>query len=421
MRGQSAVDTFDPNANGRVRTIVVQPDGKILIGGDFTGLTPNGGPFVTRNYIARLNTNGTVDTTFNPNADATVRTIAVQSDGRVLAGGDFALIGGQSRQGIARLNATTGAAESFNTNSVGIVYAIALQTNGQVLASGGFQLAGEFVLRRLVRLHAATGAADSSFNPDPNGRVDTIAVQSADGKILVGGIFATIGGQPRSRIARLDGSTGAADSFNPNASNQVASIVVQSDGKVWAGGLFTGIGGQTRNYLARLDGSTGAADSADPSPNNTVLALAIQTDGKILVGGNFTSIGGQSRNYLARLNPGTGLADSFNPNPNNGVESIALQGEGKVLVGGNFTSVSARTRNRIARLETQPRLNIQRSANTNVVLSWITNFTGFTLEASANLNTNIWNIVSPAPVVSGTNNVVTNAANNPGRFYRLRP
>ena len=67
----------------------------------------------------------------------------------------------------------------------------------------------------------------------------------------------------------------------------------------------------------------------------------------------------------------------------------------------------------------QPLLNIQRSANTNVVLSWATNFTGFTLEANTNLNTNVWSAVSPAPVVSGTNNVVTNAASGPEKYFRL--
>jgi hypothetical protein len=68
----------------------------------------------------------------------------------------------------------------------------------------------------------------------------------------------------------------------------------------------------------------------------------------------------------------------------------------------------------------QPRLNIQRSANTNVVLSWPTDFTGFTLESNTNLNTNTWSVVSPAPAVNGTNNVVTNTVSGSTRFYRLR-
>ena len=117
VRGQSALDGFDPNANGVIHVVVVQPDGKILIGGDFTTLSPNGGAAVTRNRIARLNADGTLDTAFDPNANGTVFSIALQADGKILAGGFFTSIGGQTRNRIARLDATTGLADSFDPNA----------------------------------------------------------------------------------------------------------------------------------------------------------------------------------------------------------------------------------------------------------------------------------------------------------------
>ena len=43
VRGQSALDGFDPNVNANVRVVLVQPNGKILIGGDFTTLSPTAG------------------------------------------------------------------------------------------------------------------------------------------------------------------------------------------------------------------------------------------------------------------------------------------------------------------------------------------------------------------------------------------
>src|SRR6266581_1419834 len=86
--------------------------------------------------------------------------------------------------------------------------------------------------------------------------------------------------------------------------------------KVLAGGVFTSIGGQPRNYIARLDATTGLADSFDPNANNVVRSIAVQADGKILAGGGFTSIGGQTRDRIARLDATTGLADSFDPNAN---------------------------------------------------------------------------------------------------------
>ena len=88
-RGQSALDGFDPNANGAIRVIVVQPDGKILIGGEFTTLSPNGGAAVTRNRMARLNPDSTLDAAFDPNAQGLVFAIAVQADGKVLVAGEF--------------------------------------------------------------------------------------------------------------------------------------------------------------------------------------------------------------------------------------------------------------------------------------------------------------------------------------------
>src|SRR5947207_1996870 len=110
-RGQSALDGFDPNANGAVHAVVVQPDGKILIGGDFTTLSPNGGPAVTRNYIARLDPDSTLAASFDPSANSSVYSIAVQADGKILAGSYFNTIGPQPRDFIARLDATTGAAD----------------------------------------------------------------------------------------------------------------------------------------------------------------------------------------------------------------------------------------------------------------------------------------------------------------------
>ena len=93
---------FNPNANGSVSAIAIQSDGKVLLGGFFTTV---GG--VTRNRIARLNSDGTLDTGFNPNASATVNAIAIQSDGKVLLGGQFTTVGGVTRNRIARLNLTS--------------------------------------------------------------------------------------------------------------------------------------------------------------------------------------------------------------------------------------------------------------------------------------------------------------------------
>ena len=360
MRAQSALDGFDPNANGTVYAAVVQPDGKIVIGGNFTTIAPNGGGAVARSRIARLNPDGTLDAAFNPNANDTVLSLALQADGKILAGGFFTSIGGELRNHMARLDATTGLADSLNPDVDGLVNSIAVQTDGKILAAGAFTSVGGQTRHNIARLDPTTGLADS-FNPNANDQIRAVAVQ-ADGKILAGGFFLTIGGQTRHYIARLDPTTGLADSFNPNPVNVVLSIVVQADGKILVGGVFDAIGGQGRGHIARLDPTTGLADSFNPNASWIVTSIAVQPDGHILAGGLFTFIGvsGQPRNHFARLEPLAGFADPFNPNvtgTNVNIFAIAVQADGRIFAGGNFTTAAGRPRNNILRVETDGSLD----------------------------------------------------------------
>ena len=372
LRAQSPGDGFDPNANGAIRVVVVQPDGKILLGGDFTALSPNGGAAVTRNHIARLNPDGTLDTAFNPDANNNVFTIAMQTDGKVLVGGYFTTIGGQTRNRIARLDATTGSADSFAPNVNEAVLSIAVQADAKILAAGYFTTIGGQTRNHIARFDATSGLPDS-FNPNANNTIRAIAVQ-ADGRILAAGDFGSIGGQTRNRIARLDATTGLTDSFDPNADNLVLSIAVQADGKILAGGEFFSIGGQTRNRIARLDATTGLADSFNPNANSVVYSIALQADGRILAGGAFNgvnSIGGQTRNRIARLDATTGSADSFDPNANSSVISIAIQSDRKILASGVFDSIGGNLRHNIARLEIDGRIDqtLDLSATGNGILA----------------------------------------------------
>lgn len=369
---------FDPNANGVVWVITLQPDGKILIGGSFTNLTPNGGATVTRNHIARLMPDGAVDPVFNPNANSSVNSMVVQPDGKIVVGGAFTSIGGQVRNYIARLDATTGVADSsFNPNADGPfqpeVISLAVQADGEnwkILVGGQFANIGGQPRNGMARLDATTGLADLLFDPNVQGDsyhyVRSIVVQ-ADGKILIGGLFFVVSGQVRPNFARLNHDGTLDTEFNPGASgagpeSEVFSVAVQPDTKILLAGTFTNVGGQMRNHLARVDATTGTPDSWNPDPPPypiiRVHSLAVQPDGKVLAGGNFNTsaytpglIGGQPRNSIARFDPETGLADSFNPNANGRVWSIAVQPDGKILVGGSFSSIGGQLRNGIAELD----------------------------------------------------------------------
>ncbi|MCX6857183.1 MAG: delta-60 repeat domain-containing protein [Verrucomicrobia bacterium] len=146
INADHTLDTsFNPRANGAVTAIVVQPDGKILIAGAFTTLQPNTAPTATtRNRIARLNTDGTLDTSFNPNASTAVNALSLQPDGKILIGGAFTTLQpngaatATTRNRIARLNADGTLDTSFNPNAGNIVHTIAQQIDGRILIGGTF-------------------------------------------------------------------------------------------------------------------------------------------------------------------------------------------------------------------------------------------------------------------------------------------
>ncbi|HWM23238.1 MAG TPA: delta-60 repeat domain-containing protein [Chthoniobacterales bacterium] len=392
-RAQAVLDRFNPNANAPVWAMIVQPDGKIIIAGDFNFLFPNGeGAPVERHYMAKLNPDGTLDPTFNPSPNGSVRALAVQADGMILAAGGFTTIGTQQRRKIARIDPSTGFADSFNPDPNMEVWAIAVQPDGKIVVGGRFTFIGGQERGNIARLDPTTGLADS-FDPNANSFVYQLVVQP-DSRILAGGGYDYIGGQNRIALAQLDAITGLADSFNPNTSGGILSLALQADGKILAGGLFNSIGGQSRRNLARLDPTTGLADSFKPDAMDRVYALAVQPDGKVLVGGYFNgegSIGGQTRNRIARLDPTTGLADPFDPNANNQINSIAAQADGKILAGGTFTTISGQPRNRFARLSNDTAA-LQNLSVTHTTITWTLGgsspqFTRVTFESSAdNMN-----------------------------------
>jgi hypothetical protein len=127
-----------------------------------------------------------------------------------------------------------------------------------------------------------------------------MAVQ-ADGKILLGGQFTAVTGQPRQRIARLMPSGAVDGGFNPGADGAVFCLAVQANGGILAGGAFTQIGGRPRDYIARVHASGITDEAFNPDCDGYPYSIAQQADGKVLAGGDFSTIGGVPRARFARL------------------------------------------------------------------------------------------------------------------------
>jgi uncharacterized delta-60 repeat protein len=372
LNADGSVDTSFLNTstgadNDSVNTIAIQADGKVLIGGFFTSY--NG---VGRNRLARLNADGSLDTSFlntGTGANSGVLTIAHQPDGKVLIGGEFTSYNGTARNRVARLNADGSVDTSFLNSGMGAndsVNIIALQPDGKVLIGGFFTSYNGVGRNRIARLNL-DGSLDTTFlntaTAADNDSVNTIALQP-DGKILIGGVFTSYNGVGRNRVARLNADGSVDTSFlntGTGANNTVFAIAVQPDGKILIGGFFTSYNGTTRNSIARLN-ADGSLDTSflntGTGANSGVLTIAHQPDGKVLIGGGFMTYNGVGRNRVARLNADGSVDTSFNPGTgaNSGVLTIALQPDSKVLIGGVFTSVDTYTRDRIARLENTPKV-----------------------------------------------------------------
>ncbi len=155
-------------------------------------------------------------------------------------------------------------------------------------------------------LHAAPGDVDTSFVTGSQVSGSVIAVApAADGKMYVAGDFTTVRGALRNRIARLNADGTADPTFDPGtgADSLVYALAVQADGKVLIGGDFASYNGTGRNRIARLnsDGSLDTSFNPGTGASSTVLAVAVQADGKVLIGGSFSTYNDAAAAYLVRV------------------------------------------------------------------------------------------------------------------------
>ncbi len=323
--------------------IALQPDGKILVGGEANG-SPSG--FM----LLRLKSNGTPDSDFGDDGKVLadlpsdgpdypiVNALAVQPDGDIVAVGTAVFSESTHSTNelmVARMNGSYGSFDgSFGTGGAVLqqlsppsitqhsqAYAVALQPTGGIVVAGSIDPG--LPVPMILRLSGVNGALDPLFGdagivtylPYPGG--DTAgsfgglaATPSGD---LIGGGWAfgqNIAGEPAA-LVKLKGVDGSFDpSFGqggkaveflgagPNPSARINSVVAQPDGEIVVGGFATDANGDHRTLVGRLSSSSGAFDSTFGSggealrqldsgagPSSEFASVAVQPDGKILAAG----------------------------------------------------------------------------------------------------------------------------------------
>ncbi len=359
----------NPGANKSTYACVIQPDGRAIIGGDFTAYNT-----IPINSVARINANGLLDQSFvappNSGANGTVNCLALDTNNNVYIGGSFSSFNGTNRGGVARLNPDGSLDATFNpgvgVNVGGTVKAMVLQPDGRLIISGSFNTVNATNRYNIARLNT-NGTLDLTFNPGtgPNGAVSALALQTNGSNIsvIIGGGFTLVTGTPRAGLARLNPDGSLDTTFDPGAGTDpntaINAVAVQSDGKVLVGGSFNTFNLITSKSLVRLttNGMVDASFNVGQGADNSVNSIVLQPDATILIGGMFTSYNETRRIGVARLLSTGALDTSFmdtaynqfagvintyyssDVQPKNSVNCMALQPDGNIIIAGTFNHI----------------------------------------------------------------------------------
>jgi uncharacterized delta-60 repeat protein len=267
-----------------ITQIEVAPDSKIYLAGSFITSHLYG-----TNLIARLNSDGTLDTSFNPQLSAYIDynpgIFALQGDGKILVaqtGVDISKI--HHRQQIQlladppfRLYADGTLDQTFRILPQQTVEALLVQKDGRILIAGNSNFTNRGVFR-----FTSTGLPETNFITQTSGTVTQIAF--IGDSLLIGGSFSAVNGLAAKNMARVNLINGALDStFSCQTDGSVDRILVREDAKIYISGNFTKVNGQNRYRLARLNADGSLDSNYDPGMDfSQPPVIGLQSDGKLL-------------------------------------------------------------------------------------------------------------------------------------------
>ena len=307
-----------------IRAIAPASNGDLYLGGSFEQISGH-----ERANFARVHSDGTLDLTFNatftipgPDTNPEVRAIVVDSEDRIVVGGNFTHCNGQPRQNIARLLPDGSLDLTFDPGANGGVNTILIDQGNGLLIGGSFTSLDNTPASRLVRIHSY-GSMDTTFTNQQSFDASVEEIIQHGNQFYVAGGFTE-------RIIRLNtpGSRDLAfDSYRPRSS--VTDIAVLPNGDLIASGRFSG-------GLIKIDDAGELDEDFSPRPNDFVLDINTTEEGEILVAGDFTRIAGKSIRSLARLSANGDLDDSFQPPSFDGPISTLSRSGDELLLGGDF-------------------------------------------------------------------------------------
>jgi uncharacterized delta-60 repeat protein len=348
FRGHAQQSIYDPEWNGgngpdaRVYATLVQPNGKILIGGSFTNVSGHCSPF-----LARLNPDGSFDDSFTAVTDGTVNRLLQLPNGDILVAGEFTQLQGHARRclGVLRsdgtINAEFDASETYLPGEA--IYSVAVQEDGKLVTGSMLPSESGQEASRLTRLESS-GILDTAFaRTDFSARIFAI-LPLQQGKLLVGGTFQA----PGHGLVLVDSAGLIENTFSDLLATYSSVFVLQrlTNGNILIGGALVDQGKPLYFMLHQLTpdwkwSSEFAPVQGEMVPNQSVRAALVQPDGKIVIGGDFYSIQGHWRRHIARVNASGVVDPCFNPTMGLGgsdaAYALAFQTDNRIIVGGRFS------------------------------------------------------------------------------------
>ncbi len=345
---------YVPSMTGQFTVHAIQPDGKMIV---YINL------FYEAKYaqhtIYRLNPNGTLDTTFNTSINITgyVVDMALQSDGKIVAVGQFTEINGENFNNIVRFNADGTIDHSFHYHSGfdNIIKDLIVQSNDKITIIGHFSTYNDTIANKIIRLNP-NGSIDPTFNSGLgfNSTPFAMAVQN-DGGIVVVGHFTSYNGYYSNHIIRLLDNGQVDNSFSTGTGFNIdpMAIDISSDNLICVAGYFSTYNDQNCNRVVCInsDGTYNSTFSAGSGPNNDIIDIKWYSNDKILITGLFSQYNGSPKRGIARLNLDGTLDQTFQTGYGVfGSPKILLQNNNKIILSNSISSFNTQVINNIVRI-----------------------------------------------------------------------
>jgi len=357
--------------NNIVNGILPLPTGKILIYGTFTMYNDD----YTAIKIARLNADGSFDSSFTADPGAGVSNSSISSVSYDAANQKYLVVGsftsfnnatGVTIKNLVKLNENGTVDTAFNTGSGfnSPVSTVVMQNDGKFLISGGFNTFNGTPVNNLVRITAG-GNLDTTFNNTNNTTGGVFTINLVGNNIFVGGNFTTFSGEAVGRFAKLSADGVLDTSFNSGqsgASGSVLNILSNADGSFYIAGSFNSYNDFVKPYFTHInnDGSMDYTYNPGTGADSVINTIAVQSDKKILIAGAQTSFNGNISGKLTRLNNDGSFDANFNAGAsgaNGTLSALAIQPDNKILVGGTFTKYNGNAVSNLIRINTDGSLD----------------------------------------------------------------